>query len=198
MNKKYLKETLVSNTWTNESLASIVKLYYDTKSELNQLIEKSNKYKGIIEKNQSNNENQFNLGEQLFLYNIVKNKIKNGDNNPEILELKDKMLTIFNELNDYLDVHQNIRFCRITLEDILEYSIDFNNLISEPPKPCYDKHFFIRLEKELKCINCGASTKNLNLTEEELDFLTKCAEKQNMLIKEATEEDIPFYPSNVR
>ena len=193
MNKKILKETLVYKNWTNKNFASLVKWYYDTKKELDQLIEESNKYKAIMDgDNQASNENQLTLGEQIFIYNLIKNKARSVDDNSEILKLYNKLPIVFKELKDYQELHQNINYYRRTIEDILEYSINFYNLIPEPPKTCRDMHFFIRLEKELKCINCGATTKDLNLTEEELDFLTKCAQKQNMLIKEATEEDIPF------
>ena len=193
MNKKILKETLVYKNWTNKNFASLVKWYYDTKKELDQLIEESNKYKAIMDgDNQASNENQLTLGEQLFIYNLIKNKARSVDDNSEILKLYKKLPIVFKELKDYQELHQIINSYRRTIEDILEYSINFYNLIPEPPKICRDMHFFIRLEKELKCINCGATTKDLHLTEEELDFLTKCAQKQNMLIKEATEEDIPF------
>lgn len=193
MNKKLLKETLVNKSWTNKSFDSLVKWYYDTKKELDQLIEESNKYKAIMDgDNQESNENQLTLGEQLFIYNLIKNKARSVDDNSEILKLYKKLPIVFKELKDYQELHQIINSYRRTIEDILEYSINFYNLIPEPPKICRDMHFFIRLENELKCINCGATTKDLNLTEEELDFLTKCAQKQNMLIKEATEEDIPF------
>lgn len=193
MNKKILKETLVDKSWTNKSFDSLVRWYYDTKKELDQLIEESNKYKAIMDgDNQASNENQLTLGEQIFIYNLIKNKARSVDDNSEILKLYKKLPIVFKELKDYQELHQIINSYRRTIEDILEYSINFYNLIPEPPKTCRDMHFFIRLEKELKCINCGATTKDLNLTEEGLDFLTKCAQKQNMLIKEATEEDIPF------
>ena len=193
MNKKILKEILVDKSWTNISFDSLVKWYYDTKKELDQLIEESNKYKAIMDgDNQASNENQLTLGKQIFIYNLIKNKARSVDDNSEILKLYKKLPIVLKELKDYQELHQNINYYRGTIEHILEYSINFYNLIPEQSKTCRDMHFFIRLEKELKCINCGATTKELNLTEEELDFLTKCAKKQHMLIKEATEEDIPF------
>ena len=45
MNKKILKETLVNKSWTNKSFDSLVKWYYDTKKDLDQLIEESNNIK---------------------------------------------------------------------------------------------------------------------------------------------------------
>ena len=77
MNKKGLKETLVDKSWTNKSFDSLVKWYYDTKKELDQLIEESNKYKAIMDgDNQESNENQLTLGEQIFIYNLIKNKTR--------------------------------------------------------------------------------------------------------------------------
>ena len=73
MNKKILKETLVDKSWTNKSFDSLVRWYYDTKKELDQLIEEANKYKAIMNgDNQASNENKLTLGEQIFIYNLIK------------------------------------------------------------------------------------------------------------------------------
>ncbi len=50
----------------------------------------------------------------------------------------------------------------------------------------------VRFENELKCICCGATTKGYPFDKEDLDFLTFYAQIREILIKEATEEDIPL------
>ena len=54
-------------------------------------------------------------------------------------------------------------------------------------------HYFIRTENELKCLCCGKTTKDYPLTEEELDFLTLCADKNGLILNEVTEEDMPLF-----
>ena len=53
-------------------------------------------------------------------------------------------------------------------------------------------HLFMRFDDELKCVWCNASTKDFNLTKEELDFLTECAKQKGMLLSDATLDDLPF------
>ena len=53
-------------------------------------------------------------------------------------------------------------------------------------------HHFIRVGDELRCVFCGASTKEYNLTKEQVDFLEKAAEAQHKLMKGIKEEDMPL------
>lgn len=54
------------------------------------------------------------------------------------------------------------------------------------------RHLLIKLPDEIKCVYCGFTTKEFKLSEEQIEFLAKAAEYQNILLTDATENDLPF------
>ena len=99
---------------------------------------------------------------------------------------------ICNDAVEYKDLLKKIKSIENELE-FLFYNVTFFRLEEKKfSNRCGNNHFFIRASDELKCICCGATTKDYNLTSEELDFLEKCADTQEQLIKNATEDDLPL------
>ncbi len=62
----------------------------------------------------------------------------------------------------------------------ITFDIFNNNYFNER---CMDRHFFVRFADELKCMCCGATTKDYPLSKEELDFLTFLRRKSRDIIK---------------
>lgn len=73
----------------------------------------------------------------------------------------------------------------------------YNSIIfpySDERNPICDRsrHLLIKLPDEIKCVYCGFTTKEFKLSKEQIEFLAKAAEYQNILLTDATENDLPF------
>lgn len=86
-----------------------------------------------------------------------------------------------------------IKKLKVECSNILSDNINFSEFKSDiPNKKCKNMHFLVRFDNELICINCGATTKDYNLCDDDLEFLTLCAEEQGFLLMEVIKEDIPL------
>lgn len=139
----------------------------------------------------------FSFNEQLVLYEIIDYFINSNraslydDVNLNTLSEKVKS-EICNDAVEYRDLLKKIKSIENELESLV-YDVTFFRLEEKKfGNHCENNHFFIRFPDELKCICCGATTKDYNLTSEELDFLEKCADTQEQLIKNATKDDLPL------
>ena len=96
------------------------------------------------------------------------------------------------ELKDYLKLCDDLRDIRRARSDILSENISFDNFGGDidVDGKCFNKHCLVKLDDELVCVRCGATTKDYGLNKEELEFLTLCAESQGLLVKEFTKEDM--------
>ncbi len=73
----------------------------------------------------------------------------------------------------------------------------YNSIIfpySDERNPICDRsrHLLIKLPNEIKCVYCGFTTKEFKLSKDQIEFLAKAAEHQNILLTDATENDLPF------
>ena len=139
----------------------------------------------------------FSFNEQLVLYEIIDYFINSNraslydDVNLNALSEKVKS-EICNDAVEYKDLLKKIKSIENELE-FLFYNVTFFRLEEKKfSNRCGNNHFFIRASDELKCICCGATTKDYGLMKKELDFLEKCADAQEQLIKNATEDDLPL------
>ncbi len=55
-----------------------------------------------------------------------------------------------------------------------------------------ESHSFVIEENELKCVYCGATTKDYPLSKEEFEFLVLCAKQRGILLEEFKKEDWPL------
>ena len=163
-------------------------------SDLNAIIEGvrtvNNYYKDLLKKDDSK-EKGLSFKDQYKIFELI-NKEALRSENKYLIELKEKIRKLFPEVDNYINSQNKLRELvdeknRTATEDI---SFDTFNIDYE--SECIPNHTFVRLDGELKCICCGATTKDYDLDEKELDFLTECADKQEMLIKSATKEDLPL------
>ena len=163
-------------------------------SDLNAIIEGvrtvNDYYKDLLKKDDSK-EKGLSFKDQYKIFELI-NKEALRSENKYLIELKEKIRKLFPEVDNYINSQNKLRELvdeknRAATEDI---SFDTFNIDYE--SECIPNHTFVRLDGELKCICCGATTKDYDLDEKELDFLTECADKQEMLIKSATKEDLPL------
>lgn len=103
-------------------------------------------------------------------------------------------LRCFTDIENYLTVIDSVKLNEEKCRGCLCDEISFDTMYSNGSNIICSNvnHFFVRLDDELKCPFCGASTKEYNLTKEQLDFLTECAMAQNKLIKIITKDDMPL------
>ena len=114
------------------------------------------------------------------LYEVIKDLVDNKNlkeyNGFDLLTMKE-WLENYSTVRDYVYNLEDLDDRYTTRKYVFE-SIDLSM------NSCFEKHTFIRLPGELKCVCCGATTKDYDLTEEELDFLTECAKYQKCLTEE--------------
>lgn len=152
-------------------------------------------------KDSSSSDNILSFNDAYKLYNVIDFLIKINKSNQysnmgyDLEKLRDKVLFSSYDMTNYW-------YCVTEIEDL--YHRRSKVLDQVTFKVLYDGehfhdcchssagHLFMRFDDELKCVWCNASTKDFNLTKEELDFLTECAKQKCMLLSDATLDDLPF------
>ncbi len=119
---------------------------------------------------------------------------KYEENGIDLRKIK-KELEEFEDTKDYLYNEAGIKGSEQQAKRCLLEDISFDTMYDSKSKNIIcskANHFFIKLEGELRCVFCGASTKEYDLTPEQLEFLEKAADTQKKLIKGVTAEDMPL------
>ena len=161
------------------------------------MLGKKKEYEEVINKEEKTTDKNLSFKEQLELYLVLIDLIKKGkDNyyNMDLIELKKRLESIFDKINDYKKLNASLNFLYENKNKIIFENISFNNnSLDSLDNPCPENHLLIRLNDELKCLHCSFSTKDYKLTKEELDFLTKSALKKKILVQDRTKENLIFY-----
>jgi len=197
------KDELVrKNLWI--SLKSFIgqRKHYE---ELNLEIEKAEQQLSIYEKllkTEISEDKKINFKDELELYTILDTLIneqyyRTGKTNYAGIDLSSlirKLYFSFENVRKYIDLKNEISNLKSDINTILTEDINFDSFgnYEDGNYMCSDKHHLIRLDGELVCLNCGATTKDFSMEKEDIDFLTIAAEKQGMLLKEVTKDDIPL------
>ena len=171
--------------------------FINLKNELRDCLELKSSYNERLNNNYYDDETVLSFKEQLTLINIIDYYIR-SDRIPlysdvDLNVLKEKVDSLIcSDIIEYNKLLKRIRNININL-DSLFHSVTFFRLEEKKfSSRCRTHHYFVRLPNELRCVCCGATTKDCELTSEELDFLEKCADKQEQLIKNATKDDLPL------
>lgn len=133
---------------------------------------------------------------RLDLYNILDNLLgetfyRTGNSIYQGIDLKfliRRLLESSDDVKEYVDLVESVRNYKKRLSDILTENISFYGFNNG--NECHMKHSFVNIDDQLVCMHCGASTKDFNMTKEDVEFLTKCASAQNLLLENATKDDI--------
>lgn len=197
------KDELVrKNLWI--SLKSFIgqRKHYE---ELNLEIEKAEQQLSIYEKllkTEISEDKKINFKDELELYTILDTLImeqfnRTGNTNYagiDLSSLRRKLYFSFENVRKYIDLKNEISNLKKEISTILTENINFEYFgdYEDYDNACYGGHYIVRFEDELLCLKCGATTKDFSMKKEDIDFLTIAAEKQGMLLKEVTKEDIPL------
>ncbi len=142
--------------------------------------------------------NEFSLKEQYDIYSIVNELIKqeSGDYTfagVNLVELRNRITEVFSKVFQLVKLNYDSANLERQKRSLLEEGINLDLFsYSYVKDSCNYAHMFIRLRDELRCVCCGATSKMYDLTEDQLDFLTKAASVQNMLLDGIGEEDLPL------
>ena len=118
----------------------------------------------------------------------------------DLFKLRELLQNSYSELKHFLDLEFYLKSSRNKYQEIIHSFISFGALTRGRHHECCHaecKHTFIRLLDELKCVYCGATTKGLDLSDKEFEFLIECAKAQNLLIEHNSnatyyDHDLPF------
>ena len=143
------------------------------------------------------NSKELNFKEKVVIYNIIKKIIGLGfrfDNGLHLYDLQQHFAMVNEEVPDYAAIDNEISTHNSCIERIITEHISFDHPFrnNQEDDRCYPKHSFVRLDDELKCVCCGMTTKDFELTHDQLDFLTIVAREQGQLLKDVTKDDLPF------
>lgn len=129
------------------------------------------------------------LGDAHSIYlilGLLKSQLNACDN---VIELRNKFVRIIPSLSKYIEVVDGINSLKEMETDILENGI---NLKKFGNGHC-DEHHFIKIKNHLVCAKCMASTKDYNAKTSEVEFLTLCAQRKGLFLKDVEESDLTLY-----
>ena len=139
-----------------------------------------------------------NFNDQLDLRKILKNLIKETNDAKYLdIDLKNliyKLESNFGELNEYIHILNSLESAQEEINRIYD-EISFDNFKGESYKHhvCFNNHFIVQLEDdELMCLKCGATTKDYNLTKEQIELLKIVARRKGLFIDKIRKDQIPF------
>ncbi len=196
-NKKLLENKTNHNTLPISIIQDIITII----NYLKKIAYDKTSYYGInldeLEERIKRNSDNITLSDQLdidYLINILKKSPNNTTElDIDLNSLSEIIKTTYKGINEFKNREKQILDCQKEIQWLTIETVQFRKMI---PKRndwhCGNRHYFIRLEDQLQCICCGASTIDYNISTEELDYLTECAKKQIMLIEDAKIEDLPF------
>lgn len=159
---------------------------------------KKKQYDDLINSNEKNDSGDLTFKEKYVIYTMIKNVILRGKEQAyfgiDLYSLKAKFEDLYDDLSEYLSIIGKINTLEESRRNIINENITFNCFSSEYySEHCLEDHCFVVEEKELKCVYCGATTKNYPLSKEEFEFLVLCAKQRGrILLEEFTKEDWPL------
>ena len=193
-------DEFVKKDWAwPKTLSGQIKNYNELKYKIECCLSRKEKYDRLINEERTSEENdKLSFKDKWGIYSIIDNLIRNSSDDctylgVDLQDLKQHLEDEYKDVADYVRIMSELRNLRGNIHRILTEYITFDIFYNDCfNNCCMGRHFFVRLENELKCMRCGATTKDYPLSEEEIDFLTLCAEKQGILLKEVSKDDLPL------
>lgn len=195
---KKVDEFVKTNRTYLKTLNGQLAYYKELNDKIEDCLSRKKVYDELISDKKNIKEiDKLSFKEQWQLYKIVDNLISKSSGDYtylgiDLLELIKRLESVYKEVLDYVEINNELRNLRESKNKVLSENINFDIFNNYYNERCINRHFFVRLDDELKCMCCGATTKDYPLSKEELDFLTLCAESQGILLTEVNKEDIPL------
>ena len=167
--------------------------YLDLVNDIKRIENELKEYDNLLKDNYNTPDQPLNFREQFELYSILNDSYRNPKNTDlKVVILKKRLLDVYPEVAKYLRLKSELNELRKRRDDTLS-SIVFNEFIKDEDSRalCSDHHFLVYTGEELYCERCKATTKDYNLSLEDILFLSKCAAKQAELLSDK-KEDIPL------
>ncbi|MBQ9834598.1 MAG: hypothetical protein IJO33_05380 [Bacilli bacterium] len=167
--------------------------YLDLVNDIKRIENELKEYDNLLKDNYNTPDQPLNFREQFELYSILNDSYRNPKNTDlKVVILKKRLLDVYPEVAKYLRLKSELNELRRRRDDTLS-SIVFNEFIKDEDSRalCSDHHFLVYTGEELYCERCKATTKDYNLSLEDILFLSKCAAKQAELLSDK-KEDIPL------
>lgn len=178
-----------------------LKYYMEKYNKLNKNIEtlklKKKQYDDLINSNEKTDASDLTFKEKYVIYTMIESVIlKDKEQAPfdiDLYALKVKFKKLYDDIHEYLDVIEGIKTLEKRRRNIINENITFNCFDDEYYSDhCLEHHSFVVEGNELKCVYCGATTKDYPLSKEEFEFLVLCAKQKGILLEEFKKEDWPL------
>lgn len=181
----------------NGTLKDYMEEYNKIKKNIEALKLKKKQYDDLINSTEKNNPSDLTFKEKYVIYTMIKNAILRDKEQAyfgiDLYSLKSKFEDLYDDLHEYLKVIGGINTLEERRRGIINEDITFDCFNSECySEHCLESHSFVVEGNELKCVYCGATTKDYPLSKEEFEFLVLCAKQRGILLEEFTKEDWPL------
>ena len=165
-----------------ETLKEQMELYRAFTKIIEELAEKKKTYDEIINKDTSDDK-EVSFKNSLQLYSMAKEQ-----HNHSLIEW---LLSNHPDLKKYIQLIDAIQYYKEQRGNIIS-RINFRNFGNGEnfKEICFTNHCLVKIDEELVCMYCGASTKDYSLSKEEFEFLVRCAEIKGILLKEVTKANM--------
>ncbi|MBQ4583439.1 MAG: hypothetical protein IJA94_00895 [Bacilli bacterium] len=179
--------------WYDYEMLKLVQAEYQCfEDDISKIVEQTEKYKEQLKQDYNFMGQPLNFREQYELYSTINELFQKSPAVSKLEMLRKRLLDVYPEVAKYLRLKSELNELRRRRDDILS-SIVFNEFIKDEDSRalCSDHHFLVYTGEELYCERCKATTKDYDLSLEDILFLSKCAAKQAELLSDK-KEDIPL------
>ena len=185
--------------YKKSSLSDIVTQYTNLTSRIERLVSKKQDFDKQIEEDYYEDE-ELSFREKMEVFSIIDSLAQDTYHRTgkfdylgaDLNSLRERITYCLKDVRDYVHLRDEIYNLKSYRSDLLDDITFYNFGTDGVNEKCMDRHFLIYIDGELKCMNCGATTKDYDLTNDEIQFLCKCADKNNILIGELTKDDLPL------
>jgi len=154
--------------------------YKKVNKNIEELKAKIKQYDDLINSSENNYSSDLTFKEKYVIYTMIKNVLLKGKEKSyfgmDLSSLKARFEYLYDDLREYLSITEKIKKSEESRSNIINENISFNYFGSEHYSDhCLENHCLVVDGKELKCVYCGATTKDYPLSNEEFEFLVFCA-----------------------
>lgn len=181
----------------HETLKTLITKYNEINKNIEALKQKKKQYDDLIRSNEKNHSSDLTFKEKYVIYTMIKNTIVNDKEQAnfdiDLYRLQSKFEDLYYDLQEYLSLTERIHTLEESRNNIVNEHITFNCFNQEhQSEHCLESHSFVVDDNELKCVYCGATTKDYPLSKKEVKFLVLCAKQQKRLLEDFTKKDWPM------
>ena len=135
---------------------------------------------------------ELSLRDKIYLVELLNlDKNRNAKSPYEIQDIIYKLYNTFPDLKEYVDVNDLLAEKERRIQEILFEKITFD-IRDEHGYKSFCEHQLVLVDNNLKCVCCGFSTEDYNLTEQDLELLVQSARRREIIFNDVTKGDLPL------